>query len=111
MKLIIAPHADDETLGCAGIIARNPSEFVVAVLSDKDDGRMKEFHEAREILGYTEFVLPAFAPGSLADNARALVGHMDDMIRRYRPSELSLPMPGAHQDHIAAYECGIRAAR
>ena len=54
---------------------------------------------------------PAFATGTLADNARKLTMHLDDLVRRFKPTELYLPMPGAHQDHIAAYECGIRAVR
>ena len=29
MKLIIAPHADDEVLGCGGLLAKNGSDFFV----------------------------------------------------------------------------------
>jgi LmbE family N-acetylglucosaminyl deacetylase len=111
VKLIIAPHADDETLGCGGIIARDPDDVTVLVLSDKDDGRMEEFHLARKILGYKRFIEPAFRTGSLAADTRAVTSHLDAVIREVKPTELYLPTPGAHQDHIAAYECGIRAAR
>jgi LmbE family N-acetylglucosaminyl deacetylase len=111
VKLIIAPHADDETLGCGGIIARDPDDVTVLILSDKDDGRMEEFQLARKILGYERWVAPAFRTGSLADDTRKVTSHLDTVIREVKPTELYLPTPGAHQDHIAAYECGIRAAR
>lgn len=111
MKLIIAPHADDETLGCGGIIARDPGDVFVSVLSDKDDGRMDEFHAARKILGYTSWDKANFSTGTLAANARLLVGYLDGLVRDLKPTAIYLPHPGAHQDHIAAYECGVRAAR
>lgn len=111
MKLIIAPHADDETLGCGGIIARDPDNVMVVILSDKGDGRMVEFQQARKILGYDKFVEPVFATGSLTADTRAVTTHLDTIIRDVKPHELYLPTPGAHQDHVATYECGIRAAR
>jgi LmbE family N-acetylglucosaminyl deacetylase len=111
MKLIVAPHADDETLGCGGIIARDPDDVTVVVLTDKDDGRMEEFQLARKILGYERYYAPMFATGSLGADTRALTSALDTIIREVKPTELYLPTPGAHQDHIAAYECGIRAAR
>jgi LmbE family N-acetylglucosaminyl deacetylase len=111
MKLIIAPHADDETLGCGGLMARCPDDVMVVVLSDKGDGRMDEFHAARKILGYSRFELPTFETGTLLANARAVTSLLDSIVRLVKPTGLYLPVPGAHQDHQAAYECGIRAAR
>lgn len=110
-RLIVAPHADDESLGCGGLIATVPKSVTVVVLSDKDDGRMEEFEEARKILGYTRAVPPKYRTGTLADNMRDMVGHLDRIIRSQRPHSLLLPAPGTHQDHIAAYEAGMRAAR
>jgi N-acetylglucosamine malate deacetylase 1 len=111
MKLIIAPHADDEVLGCGGLIAKEPWNIAVAVLSDKGDGRMDEFYAARAILQYDHVYLAEFQTGTLTENARMLTTWIDAVIRSLHPTELYLPTPGAHQDHIAAYEAGIRAAR
>lgn len=111
MKLILAPHADDETLGCGGLIAKDPNGVTVAVMSDKDDGRMDEFEAARKILGYHYTYEPTFPTGELQANARGLVTRIDQLVRALKPMELYLPAPGIHQDHIAVYEAGIRAAR
>lgn len=111
MKLILAPHADDESLGCGGLLARFADDTSVAVLSDKDDGRMEEFLKAKEILGYREHYTTSFATGTLAANQRALVGWLDTLIRDIRPTELYIPSPDAHPDHAASYSAGIQAAR
>ena len=42
---------------------------------------------------------------------RGLVGALDEVLAEWQPSELYLPFPSLHQDHIAAYEAGMRAAR
>lgn len=110
-RLIIAPHADDETLGCGGTIAKHPDEFTVAVLSDKGDGRMDEHERARKALGYATTILAPFTTGTLTDQSRAVTTWLDALVREHRPDIMYLPTPDAHQDHSAAYESGIRAAR
>jgi N-acetylglucosamine malate deacetylase 1 len=109
MKLIIAPHADDEVLGCGGLLAK--FHATVVICSDKSDGRMDEFAAARGILGGFDTYGPMFKAGELTANARGLVTWLDGLVRNLKPTELYLPTPGMHQDHIAVYEAGMRAAR
>lgn len=110
-RLIIAPHCDDESLGCGGLLAKHPDECTVAVLSDKGDGRITEFEKARDVLGYSQSVIAPFRTGTLADSSRALTTWLDTVLQEQRPDELYLPTPGVHQDHLAAYEAGMRSAR
>ena len=111
MKLILAPHADDEALGCGGLLARFADDAAVAVLSDKDDGRMEEFLKAKENLGYRDHYTTGFTTGTLAARQRELVGWLDTLIRDLRPTEMYIPSPDAHPDHATSYAAGIQAAR
>ncbi len=72
---------------------------------------MAEFEVARKELGYAQYLGPFYTTGTLADNMRDMVGRLDKIVREMQPQELYLPAPGTHQDHIAAYEAGMRSAR
>ena len=110
-RLILAPHADDETLGCGGLLAKYPDECAVVVLAEPDDVREKELHAAREILGYQQVIMLDLPDGSVGQDMRALVGVLDDVVNLCRPDELYLPYPSMHQDHVATYEAGMRSSR
>lgn len=110
-RLIIAPHADDESLGCGGLIAKYPEQCTVVVLSDKGDGRLEEFQRARKVLGYEEFIVAPFRTGELTDKGREVTSFLDTVVREIKPCHMYLPTPGAHQDHIGTYAAGLRASR
>ena len=110
-RLIVAPHADDESLGCGGLLAKYPEECAVVVLAHPDDVRAKEFAVAQQILGYkTAFFLDQ-SDGSVGERMHDLVGLLDRVMVMCRPEEVYLPYPSVHQDHVAAYEAGVRSAR
>jgi LmbE family N-acetylglucosaminyl deacetylase len=125
--LVIAPHADDETLGMGGTIARMAAEgqdVVVAVItgpgeephplwpaSDWD----RVHHEAREAaarLGVKELIfgnLPAVCvPDRPVHEVNDAVGKL---IARVDPEELYLPFyHDLHQDHsVIAYAALVHA--
>lgn len=110
-RLVVAPHCDDEALGCGGLLAKYPGESYVVVLAEPDDVRRKEFEAAREVLGYADAHFLDLPDGSVGTDMHALVGLIDAIGDEYRPTEMYLPFPSMHQDHIAAYEAGLRSAR
>lgn len=110
-RLILAPHADDEILGCGGVLAKYPDDCFVVVLSEPDDVRFKEFRLARDILGYTGYEILGFQDGYLEQDPQALVRELDRIVARVRPEMMYIPFPSTHQDHIAVYEAGVRAGR
>lgn len=110
-RLIVAPHADDEVLGCGGLLAKYPDECGVVVLAEPADVRAKEFNRAQEALGYTNAYFLSLPDGSVGSNMHVLVGLLDHVLEVRRPEELYLPYPSMHQDHVAAYEAGMRSAR
>lgn len=107
-RLVIAPHADDEVLGCGGLLSKYGEESVVAVCSIPSATRREEAARARDVLGYRETHWLELEPGY---GGRSLVAVFDDLLDKHRPAELYLPYPDLHQDHIAVYEAGMRAAR
>ena len=110
-RFILAPHGDDEVLGCGGTLAKYPDECHVHVVSDKRDGRMDEFKAAQNILGYQSYSMTGIPTGQVAANMRSLVTDLDAMMNDFQPEILYIPRPGLHQDHIAVYEAGLRSAR
>ncbi|MBR1907368.1 PIG-L family deacetylase [bacterium] len=55
--LIIAPHPDDESIGCGGIMARYPKNFNVICLTHGDDERKIEFENAMNYLNVEHEIL------------------------------------------------------
>jgi N-acetylglucosamine malate deacetylase 1 len=110
-RAVIAPHCDDETLGCGGLLAKYRDECGVIVATAPDKVREKEFLRAQEALGYQTTAWLQRPDGSLDNDMHGLVGALDRVLAEWKPQELYLPFPSLHQDHIAAYEAGMRAAR
>ena len=110
-RLIVAPHCDDEVLGCGGLLAKYPDECAVVVLAEPDTVRRKECEEAAAVLGYGARHYACIPDGYVGADMHSLVGQLDRLLADLRPHELYLPYPSMHQDHIAGYEAGVRASR
>lgn len=110
-RLILAPHMDDEAMGCGGLLAKYPDECVVVIVTDSGAVRAAEHARAMEILGITDVRLLGFEDGTTDKYMTDLVRAIDAVMGEVRPDELYLPFPSLHQDHIAVYEAGMRSAR
>ncbi len=133
--LVIAPHADDETIGSGGLIAKAKDEgaegyVMVMTVGDLDhyDGRdgktsgatrAKELDDAMTFLGVDEWEIVI----------RSSEWHMrlDSMPRRdlvsifereaklsidnVEPTMLALPAPSFNQDHVAVFDAAVTACR
>lgn len=110
-RLIISPHMDDESMGCGGLLAKFPEECTVVVVAEGDETRRREFANAMKTLGVTKTIELGFPDGSVNDHMTEIVRKLDEICSDLEPDELYLPYPSLHQDHIAAYEAGMRTAR
>lgn len=133
--LVVAPHPDDESLGCGGAIAllrEMNCEVCVLTLSDGTlshpnsvkfppeklrDLRETEMRNALEILGVPENDLTFFrykdrsVPDERAENWSAAVGKCRDYLQKIQPQTILIPWRrDPHPDHRAAYEL-INAAK
>jgi N-acetylglucosamine malate deacetylase 1 len=110
-RLVIAPHMDDESMGCGGLLAKHPRESFVVTMTDSGERRKTEHENAMSCLGITEWRNLGFPDGHLPGLVTETVSALDDVLEEIRPTELYLPFPSLHQDHIATYEAGMRSAR
>lgn len=110
-RLVIAPHMDDETFGCGGLLARFPRESAVVVAAAGSETRSQEHKEAMRILGVTNYTCFGLPDGSVRIQEATLTDLLDGYMSQARPQEVYLPYPSAHQDHMAVYDAGIRACR
>lgn len=126
--VIFAPHHDDETLGCGGLIAAKRQRGVPVWVVFLTDGskcypasapmtpkevselRRREALQALEILGvaplHVHFLQqPDAGLQYLSESSRqALLGQLLDLLRQIAPQEIYVPYRNdAHWDHMLTY--------
>jgi LmbE family N-acetylglucosaminyl deacetylase len=133
--LVVMPHADDETFGCGGTMARVKAEggevfVVVAAVGDlrhydpehpavTGDQRAREFRDAMETLGVDDFEVLFNDPQRhmrldalpRLDLVRLIESEGRLSIDRVRPTVLILPAVSYNQDHEALFKAGFAACR
>ncbi|MFN7973933.1 MAG: PIG-L deacetylase family protein [Acidobacteriota bacterium] len=125
--LIVAPHADDEVLGCGGMIARRRREghdVRVVVASNGDvtrlgvpkasaAARMTQMQEAAQILGIA--VPDVLFPGAenKLDSVPILdvVSRLDQVVVQTDWDQVFIPYPSHHQDHRVVHDACLSALR
>ncbi len=118
--LVIAPHADDETLGCGGLLVEKSasSRRVVVMAHGKTPYNpaaqtLTELFEAMRCLGVEDFgVVFDGEQGRLDVLPQArLIAAIDWEIEQFRPTALFVPYASHHQDHRAVYTATLAALR
>jgi LmbE family N-acetylglucosaminyl deacetylase len=126
--LIVAPHADDEVLGCGGIIAKycsNGDSVYVAIMTNAHIGDPQLFSEesinivreeakkAHKILGVKETFFYDFpAPRLDATPAYLISNELNKLFHKLEIATLYLPHRGdIHKDHTVIFQAALVAAR
>ncbi len=130
--LVIAPHADDEAMGCAGLLARLAAEGArIHVLYLVVDGfhhygidgettyaqRVAEIERVVELFGDGCSYEIAYGDEDLIERLdtlaqRDLVDRFEGALNEHEPELLLLPaVPDYDQDHRAVFAAGVAAAR
>jgi LmbE family N-acetylglucosaminyl deacetylase len=123
--LVVAPHPDDEVLGCGGVIARHVDrgDVVYAVIVSKGDVDFfaPEFVEqaraeaaaAARLLGTRKLFFLDF-PAPLLDQVPTakMAAAIREVIQQVRADIVYLPHQGdIHEDHKAVYRATLVASR
>lgn len=111
--MVLAPHPDDESLGCGGAIAkhtRDKDDMHVVYLCDCGPQRADEALNACRMLGvFTGQVHFLREPDGGALFSTALV-KLTSILSDFEPDIIYAPHPReAHKDHRVAYELARRA--
>jgi len=116
--LVVAPHPDDEILGCGGAIAlhvRRGDTVHVALVTQGEGGgdpqaRLSESRAAAGLLGRTQVSCLGARDGAVAQDA-GLAARLGGLLERVRPAALYAPSPfELHPDHLATLRAVARAA-
>lgn len=123
--LVIAPHPDDEVLGCGGTIARLADAGTSVHIGVVTSGKPPRFDPAQaaavraeaavahDMLGVEEthwLDLPAAALDQVSHGD--INAAIDSLVRRVRPSTMLIPFLGdLHVDHQIVFRSSLVAAR
>lgn len=106
---VIAPHADDEAIGCGGTLALAADASVVFLTAR--DARRDEAIASCELLGVHETRFLDFIDGKVPETPEAEV-QLEEVLRQLAPEVLLVPWPLERQrDHAAAARLAARVAR
>jgi LmbE family N-acetylglucosaminyl deacetylase len=123
--LILAPHPDDESLGCGGSIAKHisrGSRVKVIFITDGDKGdfegkfdkdyvqiRRQNAQKAMEILGVKDYEFWGYRDRNLHLMEEEVVDRLLHVVEVFSPSLIYMPSPyEAHPDHKATSKIAMR---
>jgi LmbE family N-acetylglucosaminyl deacetylase len=123
--VVVAPHPDDEALGCGGAIlghVRDGDRVVVAFLTSGEGGlehypvekaraiREREAAKAAQILGVAAHVFLRLPDGHFGEDQEAAAGALGEVLAAERPDLVYAPHENEdHADHAAALDITRRA--
>ncbi len=102
--LVLAPHIDDEVIGCGGSLRKHVlagDEVSVVYFADCTAGRRKEAEEAAGILGIRDIEFLDFHAKTLLDDERP-AARLSAVMAARNPDIVYLPsLFDRHNDHLA----------
>ncbi len=111
-KLIIAPHIDDEVLGCSGKLDKDT--FILHCgIEDRStvssETRIREIEAVRRAAGFKMKLLR----GNVVNNYKEinLIPEFERMVNKIKPQEVYIPFSSYNQDHRAVYDAVLVALR
>ncbi|MBT4804648.1 PIG-L family deacetylase [Candidatus Woesearchaeota archaeon] len=123
--LVIAPHPDDEVLGCGGTIIKNikaGNEVFLCIMTKGEETyygkevleeKRKEVLRVANLIGIKKVFFCDFIAASLDVVPQNEINHkLKEIIEECQPNELFIPHQGdLHKDHQITFQCALIAAK
>ena len=116
--VVVAPHPDDEAIGCGGAVCRHVErgDRVVAVFLTSGELGLKhlpeteawrtregEAEQAAQVLGLADLVFLRYPDWFVGDDVAEVARRLSSVLEQESPAFIYLPHPqDAHPDHQAA---------
>lgn len=105
-SLIIAPHPDDEVLGCSSFLN---SDCHVLFMTKCKGARKAESEECSKIFGYSSS-MAGWEDGYLSDIPK-ISNYISQLVNEKKPKRVLIPYPSLHQDHRVTNHASLIALR
>jgi len=117
--LVVAPHPDDEILGCGGTLLRRQAEgrvlgwLIMTSMSEQSgwvkariEQREQEIVRVRESIGFAEVFNLRLTPAHLDQIPKSeLISRVSEVFKAFEPEEVLIPhRRDAHSDHCATFD-------
>ncbi len=104
--LVLAPHIDDDVIGCGGTLARHAEsgdEVAALYFADCTDERIKEAQAAARVIGIGKLeFLDCTSKSKNLDRQKGAGQKLKKLLDEYRPHTVYLPsLFDRHNDHLA----------
>ena len=112
MRLIIAPHLDDEVLGCGGILDHSCHVFFCGIQENHVLPKKERFTELEHVSKYLGFTYQVHT-GSIVNQYKTncFINLFEETVDRLKPERVYIPYGSYNQDHRAIYDAAMVALR
>lgn len=123
--VILAPHPDDETIGCGGTLLKHIAQghevhWIILTqmspelyTSQQREARDQTIKEVKKMYGFTSISQLKFNTSTLEDiEFSRILDKVEKVFQKIKPSVVYLPYPNdAHSDHKIVYRVGVACSK